>query len=471
MFCIFLLLRLPGLGTDISNSDSLRWHRRSERFLDALKQGDFKQTYQHYQPGVTLMWVNSFVKQVGFSYQLTYTDTPKTLENADWFPIIHGFSKAVLVAFNAMVLVYTFYLIKKLWNFQIAAFFIFVLALEPYVIGIDRYFHLTSLETYLSFAAFLSALVWYKNSARKYLILSSLFLTLSILAKTSTGITLPIYLVLFALKFIKEKNYDFLYFGISTFFFGFLFFPAFWVDFIFVVQKLVFGVTNAISDDSRNFYTGYFSFFFYPLVLFFKTSPIFFVSLIFSLVTLVKDRKTFNNKMLIFYFLLYFISFSISVKKIDRYSFSLIIPLALFVAQTFSKLNLRSQRLIIALYVVFSFWSIVTYFPVFSAYYSPLGGNSLAKRLNIFDNSGEYFAQAAIYLNKFGRDVVVYVPHNIETFSPFFKGELSRSFTLNTDYIVVSSNRLSTVPPECGNLHTTFGNYLSNEVFIYECYN
>ncbi len=66
----FISLRVFGLGTDISNSDAARWHRRSESFLSAIKQGNFSATYQKYHPGVTLMWINSLVKQTAFSYQL-----------------------------------------------------------------------------------------------------------------------------------------------------------------------------------------------------------------------------------------------------------------------------------------------------------------------------------------------------------------------------------------------------------------
>src|SRR5690349_18981839 len=94
---LYFLLRLPYLGYDISNSDALRWHRRSENFLTALKTGDFANTYQHYQPGVTLMLLNAPVKQAAFWLQETYTNEPKTLNNADYFPLIDGISRSVLV--------------------------------------------------------------------------------------------------------------------------------------------------------------------------------------------------------------------------------------------------------------------------------------------------------------------------------------------------------------------------------------
>ena len=97
---LYLLFRIPKLGEDISNTDSYRWHTRSENFLNALKQGDLNRTYQHYQPGVTLMWLNAFVKQVSFSFQyiLKGEASPATLENADYFPILHKFSKMAIIS-------------------------------------------------------------------------------------------------------------------------------------------------------------------------------------------------------------------------------------------------------------------------------------------------------------------------------------------------------------------------------------
>ncbi len=64
MISLFFAIRLAGLGNDISNTDVCRWHKRSQNFLSAVKSGNFEDTYQHYQPGVTLIWVNAFVKQV-----------------------------------------------------------------------------------------------------------------------------------------------------------------------------------------------------------------------------------------------------------------------------------------------------------------------------------------------------------------------------------------------------------------------
>ena len=170
---IFLVTRVVGLGNDISNTDAYRWHKRSQNFLAAVKSGDFKSTYQHYQPGVTIMWINAFVKQVSFTtqYHVLGNDSPKTLENADWYPFIHGISKAVLVLVLAALLLLQVSLIYHLFGENSAFLYGFLISVEPYLIGIDRWFHLTSLETYFGFTSFLYLLYWYEKPRNKKLIL------------------------------------------------------------------------------------------------------------------------------------------------------------------------------------------------------------------------------------------------------------------------------------------------------------
>ena len=58
LFClVFLVSRLPKLGADAINPDAVNWHYRSEQFVVGIKNQIWEKTYQHYHPGVTLMWV------------------------------------------------------------------------------------------------------------------------------------------------------------------------------------------------------------------------------------------------------------------------------------------------------------------------------------------------------------------------------------------------------------------------------
>ena len=473
VFILFLSFRLPGLGTDLSNSDSARWHRRSERFASALKNLDFASTYQHYQPGVTLMWLNSAVKQGGFWYQLTYTSEPKTLENADWFPIIHGISKGVLVLVLFTLFIYQLFLINKIFNLQIALLFGFLVAVEPYLVGIDRFFHLTSLETYLAFASFLSLWYWSTDYKKKsYLIVSATLFSLSVLSKSTSLIVLPLLiLILLRSAYIELRNakYVAVFLGIAAMIY-FILFPALWIAPLDTVSKLIYGITDAIDADVRDTrFSGLMSFLYYPAIGFLRLSPVTLILFIFSFFYVKKDFA--SKRLLYMYLVLYFLFFSISVKKIDRYFISFLPPLLLLNAIFLYNLRDSVQRVVLVATAAISGLFFYLYFPIFSSFYSPLyfGGTRNALNLGLYTNSGEYFAHAAFYLNTKGRDMKTYLPSNYETFSYYYKGKAFRNFSDEMDYVVVSVNRLDRVPSKCNVPEVSFGSRLFKEVFIFKC--
>jgi hypothetical protein len=87
------------------------------------------------------------------------------------------------------------------------------------------------------------------------------------------------------------------------------------------------------------------------------------------------------------------------------------------------------------------------YFPIFSAYYSPVfGGTAAAQKTGVYDSSGEYFADAAFYLNNYSRDTVVYLPDNVLTFTPFYKGKTIGKFNNTVDYVVSSIDLFRDMP-------------------------
>ena len=61
---LFFSTRLPGLKNDIINPDSALWHYRSEQFIAGIKNKQLEKTYQHYQPGTTLMWITGSAVEI-----------------------------------------------------------------------------------------------------------------------------------------------------------------------------------------------------------------------------------------------------------------------------------------------------------------------------------------------------------------------------------------------------------------------
>jgi hypothetical protein len=477
IFLLFLAPRLAGLGKDLTNSDAARWHTRSENFLVALKIGDFKSTYQRYHPGVVLMWINAAVKQFAFSYQLTFTDAPKTLNNADWYPTIHGISKGanVLMLFGLFVL--QLHLLRNLTNKKVALWYGFFLAIEPYFIGINRWFHLSSFEVYFAFTSLLALLMWSKSKSRKFLILSAVLFALALLSKITSLIMGGVFLYVFVAEYVKTKDARSLLTSAATFagvcfITLFLLFPALWVAPGFVFSKIYNAVFGAVSTDVRSaLIPDYLKPIYFAVIALFKLSP---VTVLLFLMGLWKLRKSADSVVRTFIVALavYYLVFIPATQKIDRYVVmfypSIFILLGVFVSELSSKL----QKAIIATSLLCFTWATVTFYPLYSAYYSPIfGGSQAAMSLGIYENSGEYFAQAADYLNVKGRDIKVYVPDNVDSFRYYFNGNLVGSYEDLPDYVVRSLDidRDSAIDPICPTTEYMFGNKQLSSVYVQRC--
>jgi len=471
---LFLLVRIPGLGKDIANTDAYRWHYRSQNFLGAVKSGDFKSTYQHYQPGVTLMWLNAFVKQLSFSFQyhLLGVNHPKTLENADFFPVIHGFSKLSILLVLAVVLFYQVSIIKDLFGRSTAIWFGLLISLEPYMVGIDRWVHLTSFEAYFLFLSLLLLLLWKKNGKKQNLILSGVFLVLSILSKVTAILTIPIFIYVI---FIKKGNIlkNILLFLVTCITFTFVIFPALWVAPVYVIDNIFKAITGAVgSNFSRNNFGTIIGLFFYSIQFLFKSSPTLLVGVVGFLIAIKKYIKDINIKVVLTYLLFYYLFLTLSGKKIDRYVVAMFPGLILLASVFISDQSIKIRK--VGVLVTFIFYIVISsvFYPVYSAYYSPLlGGTRAALKYGLYDNSGEYFAQAALYLNKKGRDVSVFVPNGEASFFHFYKGKKSLEVNDSTDYVVTSYNfdRQTINNYGCQKLESSFGGDLG-VVFIYLCH-
>jgi hypothetical protein len=474
--CAFLLPRLLGLGYDITNSDAPRWHRRSLNFTRALKEKDFAQTYQRYHPGVTLMWLGGFVQEVLFRYQLTfvYSTSPATLENADWYPVIHGISQGFLIIVLFILLLCQLCLISLLHTPRAALFYGFLVALEPYLIGINRWFHLTSLEVFLTFTAFLCLLLWLEKTSSRYLYISAMLLSLAVLTKISAGVVVPLFAGLLLHKCWELRSWRplFLYFLVSVLILC-LCFPALWVAPQMVISGIYKGITGSVAGTLRfNPYVGWKSLFYYPLILLHKLSPI---TMLMIFLSILYFRKNARSVLLLAYMLVIYIFYTVTSQKIDRYSIMFFPPILLLASVYLSKVKPSYSYIIIGGVVLNFFFSAYIYHPVYSAYVSPvLGGPRKALTRGLYENSGEYFSQAAQYLNELGRDTLVYVPDNIESFSYYYKGNLQREFTVDTEYVVYSldvDRSKVTAPPNCGHIEKAFGPRNFDAVFVLSCEN
>ena len=470
---IYLFFRLDSLGYDQTNNDSVRWYIRSEGFLQAIKDRDFSETYQKYHPGVTLMIVNSAIRQSFYSYQYTFTNYKIDLFAWDIFPLLNLFSKLGVIVVVLLTVYLQVYLIKNIWNEKSAILYFLFLAVEPYFIGINRWFHLTSFEVTFGFTSVLLILYWLKYRGYKYLFLSSFFLALAVLTKVTSIILGPIILIVLLRNYLNTKEIKpFIYYFVIYISTIFMLFPAIWVDPFGVSSRIIDSIFNAVGEDPRVYLLSPFlNNFFYLVVLPFKLSPITFLLFLIAIYKFYKI-KSFDISLLFLVIAIYFISLSSSDQKIDRYSLVFFQPIFLISAVYLATTSQKFQNFIVGLSLIFIIFISFIYKPQYSSYYNPLlGGTKSAIDNGIYENGGTYFYDAAKLLNHLDPQKKVYVPNNIEAFSMFYNGKTLRDSSEKKDYIVVSLDidRKSFDNLGCENLIQTFGPLDYKVVAIYSC--
>jgi len=249
-------------------------------------------------------------------------------------------------------------------------------------------------------------------------------------------------------------------------------FPALWVRPGFVLSKIYAAITNAVETGYGNQLNPIISIFYYLIILAFKLSPITLGIFMFSLINF-KKYKNENILALLGTLVIYLLFLTFSSKKIDRYVLAMIPYIITISAYYLSKVSKNSLKLSLSAAGVFLVYVVVAYHPVYSAYYSPLfGGAKKALHLGVYENSGEYFAQAATYLNDKGRDNLVYIPNNIESFNYFYKGDTQIDPIDPSDYIVSSLDKdrkdIDSLQ-KCGQLEKTLGPKNFPALYIFKC--
>lgn len=372
-FIVFILLflstRLPGLGTDVINPDGVNWHYRSEQFVVGLKLKQFERTYQHYHPGVTLMWITGFaseiIKQV-FPSEAIYSHIN--------FLTYNFFTKYVLVFVQLILSVVSIYLLYFALKFNnvthsmLKAFLVVGLfSFEPFFIGNSRLLHMDILLTLLLFNGLLAGYLATKQLNFKYIFLAGLFLGLSFLTK-SIAIGSIIYVIGFGIFYFfktstkKEVGKNVLKFVllVSLVFAAttFIFFPALWVA-PFSILYTIFdeaervGVRKGHGQIFFGTYTRDPGFMFYFFVLLIKISPLTLFGIFLNLLGKKKEsfmqnaKKIFSSlrqkdisleTYLLIFYLGYVLVMIIPSKKLDRYMLPLWPLLSLFAVYGYFKL-------------------------------------------------------------------------------------------------------------------------------------
>lgn len=405
VFCLlFLVTRLPFLGYDEINPDAVNWHFRSEQFIVGLKSGDLLKTYQHYHPGVTLMWTMGV--PIELYRQINPQDRIYTENN---FILQHQIAKYSVVGLQLVLTLVLIYGLKELFGLKKALISVALFTFEPWFLGNSRLLHMDTLLALFMILALVYSFLSVKKKSTKYLIVAGMFAGLSFLTK-SVGLLsfLTVPLILITDRFVN-KRYDlklkayfsrtgiFLLFAVTTIFISF---PALWVNPKFVLsdiyneglrigtrrghEQVILGEAVDVAGPQ-----------FYPVVLALKTSPIIWLGLGLLVYQLIKNRKDFSQvdkQFLVVttvFYVLYFVGMSAVSKKIDRYMVPLFPWLGLCsmlgLTQTWLTIKNPTSKVVqkfslILVTGIGVIYPLVTLYPYYFTYTDPIFGS--AERAN-----------------------------------------------------------------------------------------
>ena len=396
---VFGLTRFLFLGPDEINPDGVNWHYRSQQFIVGLKSGDFERTYQHYHPGVTLMWIT------GVPIEIYKQITGITTYDQFNFLAFNTVAKVSVVAAQLILTFILLYYLTRVVGFKIAYFSVFLFSLEPFFMGNSRLYHMDILLALFVLIGLLISWLNLRNFSYKGTILTGVFLSLSFLTK-SIGIGALFFVLIFSTAYFANKKdlrgllkYFCTILGafiVTTF----LLFPALWVRPVYYMteifaeservgirkghEQIVFGETTQDAG-----------ILFYPLVLLIKVTPFLITGLALCLIKCAKSAtavmKIFASKYsnpylyLAVFYLGYFFVMIYPSKKLDRYMLPLYPFLALLAAHGILRFYLlikttRLKKIFMSLaifsFTLFYILPAVVDFPYYFTYTSPLFGTA-----------------------------------------------------------------------------------------------
>lgn len=461
---LFLATRIPFLGLDEINPDAVNWHYRSEQFIVGLKSKDFLKTYQHYHPGVTLMWI------MGMPIEIARQVNPSLrVYNEGNFITQHTIAKASLVCIQLILTILIILGLKKIIGFKKALIATSIFSLEPFFLGNSRILHMDVLLALALVSSFIYAYKYTLTSSYKDLLLCGFFCGFSFLTKSVgalAGISVALFLVFTA---FREKAFR-KYIPKIGLFISFLviviiaLFPALWVAPKYILEDIYneglrIGTRRGHDQILMGEYKDSAGLSYYPIVLALKTSPVIWVGVIlcmalgisftaslissqrktdwekdnkgyrkpYLLERLIKSLSSTECRFLVFtglIYLVYFLGMSVASKKIDRYMIPLYPFLGLVCSLIYTKIldliyQVRKERnssyIPTAIVIFFIFlivtisYPIVTFYPYYFTYTNPFFGSS--------ENANRIIGQKPFGLgipmlketliNKYGEDITI----------------------------------------------------------------
>lgn len=448
---VFLLALIPRAtqGQFVTVDEAFHWFNRSERFLEAVRTGDYAATNVIGHPGVTTMWL-------GATGMLIHNGLVAAglVDGADpaLFRWLLRLPVALVTAFCVAVV---YGLLVRLVDLRIALIAVLFWATEPFLVAHSQLLHLDALLTSFINVALLAALVAFLANPPDVqqridwgaLVLAGIATGLALLTKSPSIILVPmIGLIAVASgwrifahrgsRTVRELFASWLVVGGALWACGgiamttwFALWPALWVNLGGAIDRIVHQATSEGGSPHGwgNFFWGQTvddpGPFFYVAVLALRTTPWMLFGLVLGLVGVLMAwrqkgvRMPYVVGLLAIFVLLFAGTLTFLPKKFDRYLLPIFPVLGLFAAAGWvwlfdtvrqwlatrrsvseHALQLQGRMLLMAGLVVLTV-NLVWYHPYAIVYYNPLfGGGGVAARI-LPIGWGEGYEQVGAYIS------------------------------------------------------------------------
>ncbi|MFZ2193675.1 MAG: phospholipid carrier-dependent glycosyltransferase [Candidatus Moraniibacteriota bacterium] len=210
-FVIYFSFGFHHIGKFITADEHLWIYDRIPRYWSAISTQNWKKTYVHEKPGITLAIISGtgLLKYPGPTNYLRENQANKTGTTQPLENMLTAFRLPVLI-FNGLFSLFFFWILFRITkNKWIALWSSILNILSPSLLGMSQIVNSDSLLWTFATATILSFIAYLETSKKKFAVLTSLFLGLSMLTKFTATILLP-FLFIISIIFFLEKNKDYL---------------------------------------------------------------------------------------------------------------------------------------------------------------------------------------------------------------------------------------------------------------------
>lgn len=483
ILALSLFLRLYAVDVFLAG-DETKWICRSIGFHHALKNGDWRSTYQAEHPGVVTMWLGTLAvpldeagEWVGLCQETGGDKLTRVADNETLLrlPALVFQARRALTIVTWIGIIVLFFLLQKLFDGRSALLATTLIALDPFHLALSRVFHLDALLATFMTLSVISLLIHELRDRRwRYLGFSAVTGGLAMANKSPALFLLPFTAMVLAINVSFKSATErpahmrralriMVIWGVIAVGVILLLWPALWANPVGVL-KGVLGKSVEYASEPH----GHSNFFwfairpnpgpaFYPVAWLFRTTPWVIVGLILLIASLLrkKERKQSITYMLL-YVLLFVLFMSTGAKKMDRYMLPVIPTVNILSALGWMwglgrllekyPTNLCASALLCLFMTVTQLALIWPSQPYYFSYYNPLLGGARTATKILLVGWGEGLEKAAAYLNNKPAVEEFHVnTEHISQLAPFFKGHTSSASELDlaeSDYYVFYWNTI-----------------------------